>query len=413
MSVVKSDAMCSRLEKEIEERNAFIEGLVSAAQDAERDLTATEQELATEARKRIEECDRQLVTLYETRTSVTQARKRTDDVSNELYRMRGRVDSGVDVEYRSAGGFIVDTLAAFGGSREARERLEVFNRVAAHQRTDDNPGVIPDPIVGSVINFIDSARPLVSMLGVQPLPAGTFYRPKVTQHTLVSRQTDGGSAELTEKVELASRKMLLTRLTVNADTYGGYVNVSRQNIDWSSPQIFDIIVNDLAAQYAIATEEALADAIAGVATTAVDYPLAPTGDELSAAIWEAASAAYTASRGQGRLVIAIAPDRLSAFGPLFAPYGTGDKQGTGFTAGSFGQGVMGAISGIPVVMSSALDAGEAFLMSTAGVEVWEQRVGTLQVVEPSVLGVQVAYAGYFAALIAEAAAVIPLEEGTA
>ena len=34
-------------------------------------------------------------------------------------------------------------------------------------------------------------------------------------------------------------------------------------------------------------------------------------------------------------------------------------------------------------------------MSSAAVEVYEDRIGSLQVVEPSVLGVQVAYAGYY------------------
>ena len=36
------------------------------------------------------------------------------------------------------------------------------------------------------------------------------------------------------------------------------------------------------------------------------------------------------------------------------------------------------------------------VLSTAAAEVYEDRIGALQVVEPSVLGVQVAYAGYFA-----------------
>jgi len=42
------------------------------------------------------------------------------------------------------------------------------------------------------------------------------------------------------------------------------------------------------------------------------------------------------------------------------------------------------------------------VMSTAAAEVYEDRLGSLQVVEPSVLGVQVAYAGYFAPLIIQA-----------
>jgi hypothetical protein len=38
--------------------------------------------------------------------------------------------------------------------------------------------------------------------------------------------------------------------------------------------------------------------------------------------------------------------------------------------------------------------------------VYEDRIGSLQVVEPSVLGVQVAYAGYFASLIVEATGIV-------
>ena len=45
------------------------------------------------------------------------------------------------------------------------------------------------------------------------------------------------------------------------------------------------------------------------------------------------------------------------------------------------------------------------LVSTAAIEVYEQRVGALQVTEPSVLGVQVAYAGYFTPMLIETAGV--------
>jgi hypothetical protein len=97
---------------------------------------------------------------------------------------------------------------------------------------------------------------------------------------------------------------------------------------------------------------------------------------------------------------------LGLIGPLFAPINPLNAQSTGFTAGQFGQGVMGAVSGISVVMSSALATGTVLVISTAAEEVYEDRIGALQVVEPSVLGVQVAYAGYFAALTMEPNGVI-------
>ena len=405
MSENSTDLMVARLEKDIAEKGSFIEGTTSNAQDAGRDLTENELELITEARKRIENSEQQLEVLGGAIETGRRARKRTQELHRAYADMRREVDTGA-VEYRSAGAYLADSIAAHNGSREAQERMEVYFREAAHQTSGDNLGVIPDPIVGSVVNFIDAARPVVNFIGPQPLTAATWHRPKVTQHTLVDVQgTDGGETQ--EKVELDSQKMTITRLEANAVTYGGYVNVSRQNIDFSSPQILDLVINDLAAQYAIQTEAAAGAQLAASATPAVNY-LEDSADGLSAAIWEAAATVYAAVKGQGRLAIAVAADTLGQFGPLFNPVNPQNAQSPGFEAGNFGQGVMGSISGIPVLMSAGLSAGEAFMFSTAGIEVFEQRVGTLQVTEPSVLGVQVAYAGYFTPLTIEAGGIVPL-----
>ena len=59
------------------------------------------------------------------------------------------------------------------------------------------------------------------------------------------------------RLSWSSQKMTITRLTGNAVTYGGYVNVSRQDIDFSSPSMLDVVIQDLAAQYAIQTEAVL------------------------------------------------------------------------------------------------------------------------------------------------------------
>src|SRR5690606_13186201 len=118
-----------------------------------------------------------------------------------------------------------------------------------------------------------------------------------------------------EKSELVSQKMIIERLTGEAVTYGGYVNVARQVIDFSNPQGMDLVINDLAAQYAIETEAATAAALATTTTTPVTYPAAPTSDDIAGAVWEAVAGVYTATKGQGRLALAIAPDVLQLFGP--------------------------------------------------------------------------------------------------
>jgi hypothetical protein len=62
-------------------------------------------------------------------------------------------------------------------------------------------------------------------------------------------------------------------------------------------------------------------------------------------------------------------------------------------------------------MSAGLGSGEAFMFSTAAFEAYEQRVGALQAIEPSVLGTQVAYAGYFTPLTIEEGGIVPLQAG--
>jgi hypothetical protein len=266
-------------------------------------------------------------------------------------------------------------------SREAAARLELYERAAQHIKTGDVAGVIPDPIVGEVINFIDATRPLVNFIGTSPIPGATWHRPVVSQHTAVAVQGSAGAAA-DEKLELTSQKMTITDLDGSAVTLGGYVNVSRQTIDFGPG--LDFVIDDLAAQYAILTESKTADAIQATATAAVGYGATPTADTVAAAIWEAVGTVYGVTKGRGRVFLALAPGALGVFGPLFAPVNPQNAQSTGFSAVDFGQGVLGNISGLPVVVSSGLASSEAFVLSTALIELFEQRVGTLQVTEPTV-----------------------------
>ena len=402
------DEMVRRLETELREKETLIRGIFDRANAGNRDIDEHESEMVAECRGRMAKIKDQLDEVHEVNRISYESRSRAQEVDQAISVWKGKPKVG-EVEYRSAGEYMLDSYRSHLGDRDATDRLEVFYRAADHQKTTDNLGVVPDPVIGDVLNFIDAARPITSVLGVRPLPGATWHRPFVSQHTAVDPQGTAGAAA-DQKSELVSQKMVISRLTANAVTYGGYVNVSRQNIDFSQPSILDIIVNDLATQYAIQTEAAVGNALNATATAAVSYGGVPTADLIASALWSAAADVYTAVKGQGRLVLAIAPDRLEVFGPLFAPVNPQNAQSQGMSAGSFAQGQMGTISGIPVVMSAGLGSGDAFLFSTAAVEVYEQRIGTLQVTEPSVLGVQVAYAGYFTPLTILDDAIVPLVE---
>lgn len=395
-----TDVLIAQYQSELEERETFINQILGQAEN--RDLNENETELVRKATGRMQTLNTLIEPLRETARVTMESRQRMAEIQRDLMVARHEPDQRA-VEYRTAGEYLVDYWRAGVGHEDARDRMALYQRAAAHQTTGDNLGIIPNPVVLPVLNYIDSSRPIVTVLGPKPVPGGRFTRPRVTQHTQIGEQT-------AEKTELASRKMLIDSTPVDMNTYGGYVNVSRQNIDWSTPSIMDLVVNDLAAQYAIQTESVAAAALVAAATPGTPQIPATGADpaDVSAALWAAAAAAYSAMPGAGRLVLFVSPDMLGTIGGLFANVNPTNAISGGFAAGDFASGVMGSVSGITVVMSSALGTGTALVVNTAAAEVYEQRIGALSVTEPSVLGVQVAYAGYFAAVVLTGAGVIDI-----
>src|SRR4029077_6562262 len=249
------------------------------------------------------------------------------------------------------------------------QRMEVYNRVAAHQTTADNPGLLPETIVSPIVDFMEVNRPLVSSIGPTDLGSGAWSYARVTQHTQVAKQAG-------EKTELASRKMTVTKTPLGADTFGGYVNVSKQDINRSSPAILDMIINDLAEQYAIATELETGTTLTTAATAGPVIPTGPaTPAVVAGAIWTAAGSVFAATKGQGTTIVAVAPDMLGLIGPIFPPVNPTNGDSTGFNAGAIGTGPQGSIAGLTVVMSAGLTTGQILVYSTAAAKTFEYKYG--------------------------------------
>jgi hypothetical protein len=388
--------MLARFQSELEERQTFANGLVEAAESSGRDLSSEEMDLFTRARDRMQDIVRQMEPLRDGARIAVESRQRTAQLVDMYQQARS---PQANVEYRSAGAYVVDLYLAQLGDTDAIRRQETFHRVAAHQTTADNPGLLPESIVSPLVNFIEVARPLCATLGPTDLGSGAWAYARVTQHTSVAKQAG-------EKTELASRKMTVTKTPLGADTFGGYVNISKQDINRSSPAILDMVINDLAEQYAIETEEEAADVLWAAATAGPIIPTGPaTALAVSQAIWAAAGQVFAATKGQGRTVVAVSPDMLGLIGPIFPPVNPTNAFSSGFSL-PLGQGDQGSIAGLSVIMSAGLDTGQIVVYSTAAAKAFEYKYGNLQVVEPSVWGVQVGYAGDFDCVVIEPAGVV-------
>ena len=266
-----------------------------------RDLVDAERSLLEATRQRIAELDAQIGPLEDLETIIA-AHRLSDPGRPQPERTPAgpprRADGGDRApEYSSAGAFVVDYLRARGimdrGTPDPAAAQRVAQvRVVANQVTGDTPGILPTPIIGPVVNLIDANRPLISSLGgakAMGFAGATFTRPKITQHTQVGPQA-------AEKTELPSRKMTITPIPFTKGTYGGTVDISRQDIDWTSPSAWDILIKDLADVYAIQTETAAASLFK---TSSTAPPVVVEGDTLAEwadALYVAAAQSYRAGQ---------------------------------------------------------------------------------------------------------------------
>lgn len=434
--------MLKRLYDERKTGLDFVERTISEANTQGRDLSASEKETLANYRKRTAELDAQIEPLEAFEQDKARAAKVTQTYApaptggtqepSSLGGDGARTNPRVR-DYRTRGEVIVDHIRAAGVSgrnygqlvpdADARDRLiaagvvppnasddqiRMANRNAdkamqklqtesrATQVSGDMPGIIPVPIVGEVMSDVDGARPFIESLGAKPLDfAGeTFKRPLITQHVAMGKQTTQATS-----TGLGSQKMIIGSVTFTKETWGGWLDVSRQDLDWTSPSAWDALLNDFTEQYGLVTENAAGDAFAAaVAAGNTPVEVAGTGSastlkDYTTALYAAAALAYA---GGGRMPdkIWMSLDMWGALGPLIeAAVQTMNNDQGQVNIGDF---QAGNLLKLPRVVVPSFPPGTIIIGASRWTEVYEERIGLLQAVNPSILGVQIAYGGYVA-----------------
>ena len=143
----------------------------------------------------------------------------------------------------------------------------------------DATGLIAEEYVASLlVNVLDTRRPLLRNLGSFQMPrSGVIRMPVVTQHTLVD-------ARGAQKADIPTREFIVNDLLFEAAWFAGGVDVSLELIKMAEISVLDLIWNDLLGQYAIATEDAVADFF-DAAVTATGFTF--TGTALATATYAA------------------------------------------------------------------------------------------------------------------------------
>jgi len=287
--------------------------------------------------------------------------------------------------------------AAIAGGDQWLAMNAALKAAAPDVTTTDTPGVLPIPIVSPVYNNFRGYRPVVDACGVKPMPGGgkVFIRPEVTTHTSMAAQSG-------ENAALQSGTFVVSSNQVTKGTYGGYVNISMQDLEWTDPAILSLILDDMARIYANTTDDVAADALlAGVTQSAVlTDPTSPA--EWVSDIYDAASTILTNSNGNLPDTLFLSPNMYAYLGklvdtagrPLFPEVGPMNALGTA-SASSFA----GMAFGLRVCVDRNFASDTVIVGAADGFEIFEQQKGALSLEAPSTLSRTLSWHGYFATLM--------------
>ena len=287
--------------------------------------------------------------------------------------------------------------AAIAGGSAFHEMREAIKAAAPDVTTGDTEGVLPLPIVSPVYNNFRGIRPVVDAVGVKAMPGGgkIFIRPEVTTHTSMAVQS-------AENAAVQSGTFVVSSNQVTKNTYGGYVNISMQDLEWTDPAILSLILDDMARIYANTTDNVAADALlAGQTQTAVlTDPTSPA--EWVSDIYTAASTILTNSNGNLPTHLFLAPNMYAALGklvdtagrPLFPEIGPMNAFGT-----ASAQSFQGRAFGLITVVDRNFATDTCIVGDPSGFEIFEQQKGALSLEQPSTLSRTLSWHGYFATLM--------------
>ena len=265
--------------------------------------------------------------------------------------------------------------------------------------TSDIPGVLPLPIVQPTYNNFIGRRPVIDAVGVKAMPQGgkVFIRPEVTTHTSVGVQS-------TENTALTQGTFVVTDNQVTKGTYGGYVTLSEQSIDWSTPEIIGLVLDDMGRIYANATDNVAADNLVAGATVTSAFAAASETDPSYWQAWVSAAATTILSGSNGNLPthMFVSPD---FWGTLMGLSDTADRPlfpavGPMNAYGNLMPGQPNGIAfGLQVVVDRNFAANTLIVGDASGYEIFEQQKGAISIDVPSTLSRTIAFRGYLATLM--------------
>ena len=278
--------------------------------------------------------------------------------------------------------------------------------VAPFINTESTPGILPEIITGSVYDSLNPIRPFVSAIGTRAMPTAgaTFRRPKITTRPVVTQQA-------AQFDQLNASTVVVSNSDISKLSFGTFVTVSEQDLDWSDPSSIDIILNQLAIAYGQSTNNYAVDTChAAIVQTATVTDTAVGADWVAAIYDGARQISETSNYLPTHMVVTPASWQALASSvddqnrPVFPYTGAPNLMGQNAAGNSAATSWNGNPLGLVLVVDKS--APGSFMGHAAGpaagFEFYEQQKGAISVEVPATLGRTIAFRGYAAAFMADA-----------
>ena len=295
---------------------------------------------------------------------------------------------------------------AVGGSEFAEFNARI-KASAPNVVTGDTPGLLPEQIVSPVYDSLNPIRPFVTAIGARAMPESgtTFRRPVITVRPVVTQQPTG------QLNTLSGSDVQVSNNNVSKLTFGTYVNISEQSIDFTDPNSLAIVLNQLAIAYGEATDNYAVDTCHAAITQTATVTDTAVGADWVAAIYEGArqislNSNYLPSHlfltpGSWAALASSVDDAGRPVFPFVGAPNLGGQNAAGTAAANTWNG-----NPLGLVLVVDKNAPGSFMGHAAGpaagFEFYEQQKGAISIDTPATLGRTIAFRGYAAAFMADA-----------
>ena len=287
-----------------------------------------------------------------------------------------------------------------------RKNQSALQAAAGDIVTGDTPGLLNIPVLGPLFQDLNFVRPVVSAFGARAMPSTTsrqFVRPTITTHTSAAVQSNQLDA-------VSATTMVIAANTVTKSTVAGQVTLSIQDIDFTDPSALQLVLNDLAGEVLIKTDDIAADALVA-GKTASGSTWTVTDNDPSSLIQSLYDAAREITEDSNYFPthLCVSPDVWQKLGSQL----DGSKRPVlGYTTnGVLGQNALGRVGGLgynmmdvmglTLVVDNNFAAGTMLVVYAPGFEIYESGASLQSFENPSTLGRTLSIHQYFATFVAK------------